>query len=104
MQIHKSAQPTWALISAFAHCDRDLKDFSFQIRHLRESSPLPDRDKNNISCTGDDEPSSINTEGGLEDITRTLTRFVEQAKLEVSVYRKFIDELQKNDKFETFSL
>lgn len=59
------------------------------------SSPLPDQDNNDISYTGEDESSSVSTEGGQEDMTQTLSRFAEQAKLEGSVYRKLLDELKK---------
>ncbi|MCX6277323.1 MAG: hypothetical protein NT004_04400 [Bacteroidetes bacterium] len=59
------------------------------------SSPLPDQDKSKIASSGDEESLFNNPENDQADVTRTLTRFAEQAKLEGSVYRKLLDELKK---------
>jgi hypothetical protein len=59
------------------------------------SSQVPDHDKIDISCNDNDESLPINNDSGQEDMTRTLSRFAEQAKIEESIYRKLIDELKK---------
>ena len=62
---------------------------------LPVSSLLPDQNKNDIDTSPDEGSLSNAPDGQKEDMTKTLTQFAEQAKLEGSVYRKLLEELKK---------